>query len=107
MDLSIWPADAANADIDAFSSILESASENLLHDDFDKLADHCDSLRARGGGNVDIIVDNAGFELITDLALAQYLVQAGVAKKVRFQVSFSAMSRPSVLRSRLSLLFCS
>jgi hypothetical protein len=86
MDLSIWPADAANADIDIFSSILESATENLLHDDLGALAEHCESLRSKGGGNVDIIVDNAGFELITDLALAQHLIESGIASCVTFQL---------------------
>lgn len=86
MDLSLWPADAANADVDIFSSILESASDNLLHDDLGVLAEHCESLRKKGGGNVDIIVDNAGFELITDLALAQYLIESGIAATVTFQL---------------------
>jgi Damage-control phosphatase ARMT1-like domain len=86
MDLSIWPADAANTNVDIFSSILESASENLLHDDLAILADHCDKLRTKGGGNVDIIVDNAGFELITDLALAQHLIDSGIASCVTFQL---------------------
>lgn len=86
MDLSLWPADAANADVDIFSSILDNASDNLLHDDLALLAKHCDKLRAKGGGNVDIIVDNAGFELITDLALGQHLVESGIAKCVTFQL---------------------
>jgi hypothetical protein len=86
MDLSIWPADANNADMDVFSSILDKAHENLLHDDSDRLGEHCERLRAKGGGNVDIIVDNAGFELITDLALAQHLVESGIAKCVTFQL---------------------
>lgn len=86
MDLSIWPADAADTHVDIFTSILASASENLLHDDFDKLASHCKQLRENGGGNVDIIVDNAGFELITDLALAQHLVESGIASCVTFQL---------------------
>jgi hypothetical protein len=86
MDLSIWPADAANTNIDIFTAILESASENLLHDDLGALASHCEELRTNGGGNVDIIVDNAGFELITDLALAQHLIESGIASCVTFQL---------------------
>lgn len=80
------PADAADASVDIFTTILESASENLLHDDFDSLTDYCDKLREDGGGDVDVIVDNAGFELITDLALAQHLVESGVASCVTFQL---------------------
>ena len=86
MDLSLWPADSANTNVDIFSAILESASENLLHDDTDLLDAHCEKLRAKGGGNVDIIVDNAGFELITDLALGQFLVESGIASCVTFQL---------------------
>jgi hypothetical protein len=86
MDLSLWPADASHATIDIFSSILDKAQDNLLHDDSDKLAKHCEALRQKGGGNVDIIVDNAGFELITDLALAQFLVDSGIASCVTFQL---------------------
>jgi hypothetical protein len=86
MDLSLWPADAANSDKDVFSPILEAAEANLLHNDEDALAAHCDKLRQAGGGQVDIIVDNAGFELITDLALAQHLIQSGIAKTVTFQL---------------------
>ncbi|KAI7799409.1 damage-control phosphatase ARMT1 [Triplophysa rosa] len=33
---------------------------------------------------VDIVLDNAGFELITDLVLADFLVSAGLAKQIRF-----------------------
>lgn len=86
MDLSIWPADADKADTDVFSSILDSASENLLHDDTELLAEHCEKLRVEGGGMVDIIVDNAGFELVMDLALADHLIASGVAKTVTFQL---------------------
>lgn len=86
MDLSIWPADAANAGKDVFAEILQAASENLLHDDTEMIEDLADKMREKGGGNVDIIVDNAGFELVMDLALADHLVDAGVAKTVTFQL---------------------
>ena len=108
MDLSIWPADAENSSLDVFANILHAADENLLHDDTDELAEHCMWLRDRGWGKIDIIVDNAGFELVTvsirflivichcnsgynlsllqDLALADYLIASGVAEKVTFQL---------------------
>uniref|UniRef100_A0A6V2JBD9 Sugar phosphate phosphatase n=1 Tax=Ditylum brightwellii TaxID=49249 RepID=A0A6V2JBD9_9STRA len=86
MDLSIWPADAANSDVDVFSNVLAAAADNLLHDDFIILANHCETLREKKGGVVDIIVDNAGFELVTDLALADHLVASGVAREIRFQL---------------------
>ena len=89
MDLSLWPADASGKARDVFSAIWASASENLLHDDTALLAQHCARLRRSqggGGGNVDIIVDNAGLELVTDLALGQYLIQSGIAARVTFQL---------------------
>jgi len=86
MDLSLWPADLSQQNQDVFSSILDQAHENLLHDDSDALANYCERLRDKGGGRVDIIVDNAGFELVTDLALAQHLIASGIAKTVTFQL---------------------
>ena len=86
MDLSIWPADSENASVDVFEKILHSAEENLLHDDVDTLTKYCEDLRVKGGGQVDIIVDNAGFELVCDLALADHLVASKTAKTVTFQL---------------------
>jgi hypothetical protein len=86
MDLSIWPADAENSSLDVFAKILHAADDNLLHDDTDLLTERCEVLRERGDGKIDIIVDNAGFELVTDLALADHLVSSGVAQVVTFQL---------------------
>jgi hypothetical protein len=86
MDLSIWPADA-KADVPGmFQQILASANDNLLHDDTTTLVEYGQKLLDKGGGEIDIVVDNAGFELIMDLALADYLINSGVAKTVRFQL---------------------
>lgn len=86
MDLSIWPADADNSSTDVFAKILHAADDNMLHDDTDKLTEYCETLRERGDGRIDIIVDNAGFELVTDLALADHLIASGVASVVTFQL---------------------
>jgi hypothetical protein len=87
MDLSIWPADSkANDAPEIFQKVLASANENLLHDDTNALVEYGQKLHDKGGGNIDIVVDNAGFELIMDLALADYLIESGIAKTVRFQL---------------------
>ena len=97
MDLSLWPADITAANTDVFTSILEQASSNLLHDDTTTLNEYCiHELRTRNIAaldsdktdtiNIDIIVDNAGFELVTDLALAQYLIESKIANTVTFQM---------------------
>lgn len=88
MDLSIWPADTEeSAGVPGlFQNILASANDNLLHDDTESLVKYGATLKERGDAVIDIVVDNAGFELIMDLALADYLIDAGVAKCVRFQL---------------------
>lgn len=87
MDLSIWPADTKASDApELFQKVLASANENLLHDDTEALVVYGQKLCDKGGGNVDIVVDNAGFELIMDLLLADYLIDSGIAKTVRFQL---------------------
>lgn len=108
MDLSLWPADSTqNTNMpDMFDAILRSADDNLLHDDTHTLIAYTNTLRdatsqrcrilnkANKHNNtneprpirVDIIVDNAGFELIMDLVLADYLIASGIADTVRFQL---------------------
>lgn len=59
-------------------SALDSQSSRILVDDTVALWDH---LSARRGGRVDIVLDNAAFELFTDLCLAHWLVEAGLAAR--------------------------
>jgi len=40
----------------------------------------------RGGDIVDIVMDNSGFELFTDLCLADFLITAGLASVVRMRI---------------------
>lgn len=87
MDLSIWPTDSSTEDLKlAFDAILAGSKDNLLHDDTSALIAHCSKLKSKGGGSIDIIVDNAGFELVVDLCLADYLISSGIAKSVTFQL---------------------
>jgi hypothetical protein len=95
MDLSLWPVDAGvtKEDLEAPGAdhsrfIHTAASDYLLHDDSTELANYCYNTlqKAHDGGQVDIIVDNAGLELVTDLILAQYLIESKVAQCVTFQL---------------------
>ena len=86
MDLSLWPAGTEGNVADAFSQVLASSSANLLADDFDQLLAEASKALEAGGRRVDIVVDNAGFELVTDLCLADFLVSSGVASEVVFQL---------------------
>lgn len=87
MDLSLWPADAGVASSsEAFDLVLASSAEQLLADDTLQVTALLQTLRAKGGGTIDLVVDNAGFELCTDLLLADHLVASGAAKRIRFRV---------------------
>jgi Damage-control phosphatase ARMT1-like domain len=114
MDLSLWPAASTAASAvttsssgssssssstslpdDRFAQVLAAAADQLLADDTAALATYCfDTLKQQqrdnngrqGGAKVDIVVDNAGFELVTDLALATFLIESGIAQQVTFQL---------------------
>ena len=86
MDLSLWPTEENDNIPGTFQKILADANDNLLHDDTKQLVTYGKSLLEKGGGCIDIVVDNAGFELVMDLALADYLIASNIASKVRFQL---------------------
>ncbi|KAG0291944.1 hypothetical protein BGZ96_004689 [Linnemannia gamsii] len=60
---------------------LEKHAEKILSNDTELLWSKVKSLR---NGRVDIILDNAGFELYVDFVFADYLVRAGFASEVVF-----------------------
>lgn len=51
----------------------------ILRDDLDQVWQH---LSSKSPSRVDIVLDNAGFELITDLCLAEFLISAKLASSV-------------------------
>ncbi|CAJ0943249.1 unnamed protein product, partial [Mesorhabditis belari] len=66
-------------------SPVESAAardEYLLVDHFEKVADHLMNLK--GNRQVDIILDNAGFELMGDLMIGEFLLAHKLADRVVF-----------------------
>ncbi|KAJ8605800.1 hypothetical protein CTAYLR_000534 [Chrysophaeum taylorii] len=80
MDLSLWP-EGGEAQRE-FDEVLARGKAQLLADDSEELLAH---LR-KGGEVADLIVDNAGFEVLTDLLLADHLVSSGAVQRVRFRV---------------------
>ena len=71
-----------SASSDVFAETLAQGSANLLADDQERVTSALQTARSSGGARIDIVVDNAGFELFCDLCLADYLVTCGAASVV-------------------------
>ena len=68
MDFGLWPADASAASsAGAFNQVLADSNAQLLADDTPAVVALLGELRPGGGATIDLVVDNAGFELCTDL----------------------------------------
>ncbi|XP_030375109.1 damage-control phosphatase ARMT1 [Scaptodrosophila lebanonensis] len=83
-DLSITSGKQVKPTGDAFDLVSE-LDANLLVDasaSIWKCIENADS----DSSIVDIVCDNAGYELYTDLILAEYIIDKGLASKVRFNV---------------------
>jgi len=80
-DLSISAGDRAVASGDPVAA-LTILKENILTNSKGEAWQYM----VDKSGIVDIVMDNSGFELFTDLCLADFLVSSGVATKVRMRV---------------------
>lgn len=61
----------------------ESSKANIVDDDTEEVWKLVSELKAaESAGTVHMVLDNAGFELLTDLVLVAYFVETGYAKKV-------------------------
>ncbi|MEP0856451.1 damage-control phosphatase ARMT1 family protein [Trichocoleus sp. DQ-U1] len=74
-DLSLWPIEAGESD--RSRQEIQHEEAHILVDDTPIIADRIASL---DGGRIDFIVDNAGFELVCDLCLADFLLTTQAAE---------------------------
>ncbi|KAJ1674562.1 Hairy/enhancer-of-split with YRPW motif protein 2 [Spiromyces aspiralis] len=83
-DLSMFP-DMDDNDVETLQRKLGSARDDahIVHDDSDKIWKYVSENLAKGG-RIDIVLDNAGFELYMDLLLAHWLTVCGYASKIYF-----------------------
>ncbi|MFQ5855223.1 MAG: damage-control phosphatase ARMT1 family protein [Anaerolineae bacterium] len=81
VDLSLWPAGSQGDDRSRVE--LHREQEKILVDDTPVLADKVTRLR---GARIDFIADNAGFELVCDLCLADFLLSCGAAGTVHLHL---------------------
>lgn len=80
VDLSLWATDDANKPDHTDDSTRHS---HTLVDNSTAVITHLDSLSS---ARIDFILDNAGFELLSDLALTDYLLTSGKADSVHLHV---------------------
>lgn len=84
-DLSLLNELSAQNDFHQFSDLssenVASSYNKILADDTKALWSYLSTLRDQ---RFDIVLDNAGFELFTDLVFADWLVQRGYANEVHF-----------------------
>ncbi|GAA6039332.1 hypothetical protein JCM8097_002801 [Rhodosporidiobolus ruineniae] len=66
---------------------LAATEQNILGNDLNKVWEYMSSSKfgsAEKGGRLDIVMDNAGFELFCDCVYADFLVQSGLCSQIRF-----------------------
>lgn len=69
------------------SESLAASEKNIIGNHMDKVWEYVSSPKFGGdkkGGRFDFVMDNAGFELYSDLVYADWLMQSGLASEVRF-----------------------
>eukprot|EP00172_Hildenbrandia_rubra_P003562 Plantae.Rhodophyta-Hildenbrandia_rubra.ctg5883.p1 GENE.Plantae.Rhodophyta-Hildenbrandia_rubra.ctg5883~~Plantae.Rhodophyta-Hildenbrandia_rubra.ctg5883.p1 ORF type:complete len:452 (+),score=74.03 Plantae.Rhodophyta-Hildenbrandia_rubra.ctg5883:270-1625(+) len=98
MDLSLWPQEDGNGEKgsvgksdEGLDKIIEAGIQFMLVDDMLRTVEYVEGLRSESkivsrGRRMDVVVDNAGFELFTDLCLADYLIMAKLADTVVIQL---------------------
>jgi hypothetical protein len=81
-DLSLWPAGAAGT---LSYSQLQQAADFLV---VNQLSDMVSAILNSGAGlkRIDFLIDNAGYELVCDLAFADYLINRKLAGQVHFHL---------------------
>jgi uncharacterized protein with ATP-grasp and redox domains len=86
-DLSMWPAEGETK---PDHNDLDQATEFLLEDRAAAVADYlleiCQELENKQVPRIDFMIDNAGFELVSDLVFVDYLLSTGMVGVVRLHV---------------------
>jgi len=80
-DLSLWPAEGRDK---PDHTDLDQARAHILVDDVHKVTRYL--LNGEPLSRIDFLIDNAGYELVSDLAFAGYLLTSGLATTIRFHV---------------------
>lgn len=81
-DLSLWPA---GDDQDPSHATLEEAQEYILANHVEDAAHYLMTLSGNQS-RADFLIDNAGFELVADLAMADFLLTGGLVETGKLHV---------------------
>ncbi|EAT33467.1 AAEL014253-PA, partial [Aedes aegypti] len=84
-DLSLTAGQDYQQDGDPLS-LLESCNSYIVSDHSPAVWDHVRQLKASSPVVIDIVNDNSGYELFTDLCLADFIIEHGLASRVNFNV---------------------
>ncbi|CAG8772459.1 9550_t:CDS:2, partial [Dentiscutata erythropus] len=68
---------------------LEELEKNILKNDLEKVWSYISEHR---NSRIDIVLDNAGFELYADLVLSDWLIQSGYAKEIYLHAKKNSVS---------------
>eukprot|EP01035_Chromulina_nebulosa_P017981 gene17981-23613_t len=93
IDLSLWPAnkasDTSNESSDnaagkiSYGNLLDSSKKYILDDHTNEIVDYLLN-QSKTYNEIGIVVDNAGYELFSDLLLGYILIQLKIADKVTY-----------------------
>jgi hypothetical protein len=101
-DLSLWPIGANGK---PSTQALGQTDEHILADDIPEV---CNYLFGTRHTRLDIILDNVGTELITDLLLALYLLDSGITDALylhtKFHPTFVSDATPSDVHTTITRL---
>jgi len=103
-DLSLWPAGETGEHLIATDGI--SPAEDLLIDNTAAVVSHLQSCNK--STRVDFLIDNAGFELVTDLVLVDFLLSEKLASNITFHLkahpTFVSDAMPKDVRHTFAFL---
>lgn len=84
---------------------IQESQRNIVDNDTDDVWEYLQRTLGQASRQIDIVLDNAGFELFTDVLYAAYLLDAGIATSVRLHTKQFPWFVSDVIPSDVESLF--
>jgi hypothetical protein len=84
---------------------IQKSQRNIVDNDTDDVWAYLQRTAGQHSRQIDIVLDNAGFELFTDVLYAAYLLDAGISTSVRLHTKESPWFVSDVIPSDIESLF--